>query len=87
MKEVGTSLDQVRFSCNGEKGGSVLFPTWIASILKKWGEVFFDRAGDGWLTRRLTHSSGGGVIFAVDVVAEISMFGGMFLFGGMDIRL
>ena len=77
MEEVGTPLDKVCFSCNSEKGGGMLFPAWVISILDNWGEVFFDRTGRGWLTRRLTHSSGSGVILAVGVVAEAGMLEGV----------
>ena len=70
MEEVGTSLDEVCFSCNSEEGGGMLFPTWVVPILKSWGEIFFDCTRREWLTWRLTHSSWTGVVFAIGVVTE-----------------
>jgi len=41
----------------------------------------------GHLIGRLSHSLGGGVIFAVDVTAETGVLEGVFSFGGMDVDL
>ena len=87
MEEVGTTLDKVCFPCNSEEGGGVLFSTWIISVLESWDRVFFDGVRRSWLTRRLTHSLGGGVVLAVGVVVEIGMLEGMFSLGGMDVDL
>jgi len=86
VEEVGTSLDKVCFSCDSEEGGSMLFSTWVVSVLKSWGKVFFDRTRRGWLTRRLTHSLGGGVVLAVEVVAEARVLEGVFAFRGVNVR-
>ena len=46
-----------------------------------------DVRGAGRLTGRLSHSLGGGMILAVDVVTEASVLEGVFSLGGMDARL
>ena len=86
MEEVGTPLDKVCFSCDSEEGGGMLFPTWVISILKSWGEVFFDRPRRGWLTWRLTHNLGVGMVLAIGVVTEARMLEGVFTFRGVDVR-
>jgi len=46
-----------------------------------------DVGGTGCLTGRLSHSLGGGVIFAVDVAAETGVLEGVFSFRGVDVGL
>ena len=46
-----------------------------------------DVRGAGRLTGRLSHSLGGGVIFAVDVAAEAGVLKSVFSFGGVDVGL
>jgi len=52
-------------------------------------EVFLGRdvGGVGHLTGWLTHVLWTGVVFAVDAVAEARVLEGMFVFGGVDVRL
>ena len=46
-----------------------------------------DVRGAGRLTGQLSHVSGSGVVFAIDVVAETRMLESVLLFGGVDVDL
>ena len=46
-----------------------------------------DVGGAGRLIGRLSHSLGGGVIFAIDVVTETGVLESVFSFGGVDVGL
>ena len=51
--------------------------------------VLFSRdvGGAGYLTGRLIHSLGSGVVFAVDVAAETGVLEGVFSLGRVDVGL
>src|SRR5712671_6370412 len=72
-------------SRDSEEGGGMLLLAWMIPTLQDWDEVFFDRIGRGWLTWWLTHSLGVGVVFAVEIAAEVGMLESVLAFGGMDV--
>ena len=87
VEKVGATLDEVCFSGHRKKGGSMLFSTWVVTFKGGSDKVIFDCSGWGWLTWRLTHSLGAGVVFVVGVATEARVLEGVFALGGVKVRL